>query len=112
MATHETRVSIPPELPLDIDEADENPTPVPVLEKLICDPVPVAVPLIPALFLLPVTVADWDNDIVGCAGLCWGTAASDEVFSVNTAAESGSIQLFLLVCWCLCLSLFFFLFVI
>lgn len=67
MATHDTRVSIaPPDPPLDVDDAEENPTPVPVLDKLIWEPVPAIALPFPLLFLLPAEMVDWDNVTPDC----------------------------------------------
>ena len=71
IATHDTRVSIAfPDPPLEVDDAEEKPTPpVPVLEKLICEPVPAEVPAIPMLVLLPMEVLDCDSVITDWVGL-------------------------------------------
>ena len=108
IATQETRVSIGfTDPPLEVDDAEEKPTPpVPVLEKLIWEPVPAEVPAIPALFLLPMEVVDCDNVTTDCVGLCGGTTATGVVFSVGIEAESGSISFFLVSLLFLCVLCF------
>ena len=93
MATHATRVSMAPlpDTALDDDEADEKPTPVPVLEKLTWDPVVVAVPPIPVLFLLPMEDPVGGGDVPIGTEPCDDTDGAGVVLSVVYGAVRGSI---------------------